>query len=356
LLRAALSISSTKTEDALGDAVKTQVTHWATFPEALLPSHMEQLLNVGERRVFVIDGVETAVPAKDLRSFVEGLFRFLAAVQYDRTLSKSIAIKLLLRTDLVTGAAQNVEQQIEGSVIYLHWNKKAILNFALARILSLPWFVSNFSSVCDVILEKISTIQRGALPEEECEDLLLKIFPKGLERNRLKTTTFFASYFSDAGGEASNDLAFYPRLFDGFLRTLAINCAESVSKNIINDRISSSSVLQAYDQASKSFIEDVRTELYSFLNIEVEADANKKAVDSLISAFNGLQTPFATEEMVSTLADRTNINVDAIRLALTSMQKIGMFDVRPGYSGELRARQLYKAGLGMKYVRKKIQD
>jgi Mrp family chromosome partitioning ATPase len=356
LLAAALSTPSTKGEGVLETALVEQVKIQAGHPRALLPSSPENFSASAEKRVFVIDGVETAVPAADLRSFVEALFRFLAAVQFDRNLSKRITIRLLLRTDLATGAAQNVEQQIEGAVIYLHWNKTAILNFALARIVSLPWFQQHFSSVCKRIEERAGSISRGALSDDESESLLLEIFPAGLERNRLKTTTFFASYFSDAGGDAGSDSAFYPRLFDGFLRTLADNCGEAASVDLVDDRLPSKSVLLAYDQASRSFIEDVRTELYSFLNIEHDTNSNKLAVDRLIVAFNGLQTPFSAEEIIKTLAERANISADATRQSLTSMQKIGMFEARAGYPGELRARQLYKAGLGMKYVRKKAQE
>lgn len=357
LLHAALSKPSTKDEAVFEGAIIEQVKLLASRPNVLLPSNLNFNLNSSHKRVFVIDGVETAVPAVDLRPFVEAMFRFLAAVQYDRTLSKLVTIRLLLRTDLAKGAAQNIEQQIEGSVLYLHWNKTAILNFALARIESLPWFNKHFPSVCKRIKERVDPISRGALPDDEAESLLLEIFPRGLERNRLKTTTFFASYFSDAGGEMGGDAAFYPRLFDGFLRTLADNCNETLTGNVVDGRISSVSVLQAYDQASRSFIEDVRTELYSFLNIVPESsDSNKAAVDKLIAAFNGLQTPFSVEEIIVTLADRTNLPVDDVRQSLVSMQRIGMFELRPGYPGELRARQLYKAGLGMKYVRKKVQE
>ena len=184
--------------------------------------------------------------------------------------------------------------------------------------------------------------------------MLLEIFPRGLERNRLKTTTFFATYFSDAGGGAGGEAAFYPRLFDSFLRKLAENCAEVADKNIQDGRIVSAAVLLAYDQASKAFIDDVRTELYSFLNIDSNSPAaNKDAVDRLIDAFKGLQTPFSVDQMVKSLSERSKLKEEDVRQALASMQKIGMFEVRPGYSGELRARQLYKAGLELKYVRAK---
>jgi len=354
LLSAALSTPNTKGEGILEAAIQEQIELLAARPDALVRLDPQAFASRTEKRVFVIDGVETAVPASDLRSFVEALFRFLAAVQFDRTYSRLLTIRLLLRSDLATGAAENVEQQIEGSVLYLHWNKTTILNFALARIVSLPWFQQHFASVCSDIESKADIISRGALPDDDSESLLLEIFPAGLERNRLKTTTFFASYFSDAGGDTGTDSAFYPRLFDGFLRKLADNAGEGAE--LVDDRLSSKSVLLAYDQASQSFISDVRTELYSFLNIEPNVDANKSAVDRLIAAFDGLQTPFSIEEIIETLAGRTNIPADVVRRSLSGMQKIGMFETRSGYPGELRARQLYKAGLGMKYVRKKAQE
>ncbi|HBO2152799.1 AAA family ATPase [Pseudomonas aeruginosa] len=354
LLSAALSTPNTKGEGVLETALQRQIEQLGDISKDISRLSINNISGNAKKRVFVIDGVETAVPANDLRSFVEALFRFLAAVQFDRTYSKQLTIRLLLRSDLVTGAAENVEQQIEGAALYLHWNKTTILNFALARIISLPWFQQNFPEVCRRIEKRADSISHGALPDDESESLLLEIFPAGLERNRLKTTTFFAAYFSDAGGDTGTDSAFYPRLFDGFLRTLAGNAEERTE--LIDGRLSSKSVLLAYDQASKSFISDVRTELYSFLDIEPNIDDNRSAVDRLISAFDGLQTPFSIEAIIKSLKDRTSIPAEVIRRSLTSMQKIGMFEARAGYSGELRARQLYKAGLGMKYVRKKTQE
>ena len=352
LLSAALSTPNTKDEGVLESALQVQLL--AAAPNALGRLDPQAFTGRTAKRVFVIDGVETAVPASDLRPFIEALFRFLAAVQFDRNYSRLLTIRLLLRSDLATGAVENIEQQIEGSVLYLHWNKTTILNFALSRIVSLPWFQEHFANVCKRIKDKADSISRGALPDSDSESLLLEIFPESLERNRLKTTTFFATYFSDAGGDAGTDSAFYPRLFDGFLRTLAGNSSDGAEP--IDNRLSSKSVLLAYDQASQSFIGEVRTELYSFLNIKSDIDENKSAVDRLLTAFNGLQTPFSIEEIIETLAKRTNIPTDVVRRSLASMQKIGIFEIRAGYPGELRARQLYKAGLGMKYVRKKTQE
>lgn len=353
LLASALSTPSTKGEGVLEDATQAKLEVVPTNDFARIDQR--EIGAQKQRRTFVIDGVETAVPASELRPFVEALFRFLATVQYDKSLSEILTIRLLLRTDLATGAAENIEQQTEGLALYLHWDKTAILNFALARIASLAWFRAHFEAVCDRIDEKTDIISRGGLSDDEAESLLLEIFPTGLERNRLKTTTFFASYFSDAGGDAGSESAFYPRLFDGFLRTLAEN--GGAGAEMVGGRLASKRVLIAYDQASKDFISEVRTELYSYLNlVEDGVGANRSAVDRLLVAFDGLQTPFSIESIVETLAQRAKISADAVRRALKSMQTIGMFEARPGYPGELRARQLYKAGLGMKYVRKKSED
>lgn len=356
LLGTALKMESTKDSAIFEAAIKSQIAEIATSSGgAVIPSDLAKGLGIGvvrQRRVFVIDGVETAVPAADLRPFIESLFRFLNTIQNDHTLSQLVTIRLFLRTDMATGAAENVEQQIEGSVIYLHWNKTAILNFALARIVSLRWFTSTFPAVCKKIRDQLDKISRSALQDEEAESMLLEMFPAGLERNRLKTTTFLSAYFSDAGGESGGDAAFYPRLFDGFLRTLAHNCEEAAGQNLIEGKISSAAVLHAYDQASRAFIGDVRAELYSLLNLDPDTGKNRDAVDRLIAAFDGMQTPFVVEDTIDQLVNKVDgLPKEVIRQSISSMQRIGMFESRPKAPGELRARQLYKAGLGMKYVR-----
>ncbi|WP_439825653.1 hypothetical protein [Aeromonas caviae] len=124
--------------------------------------------------------------------------------------------------------------------------------------------------------------------------------------------------------------------------------------SIENGRLSRQCVLKAYDQASASFIEDVRTELYSFLSIDKDDnEENQNQVNKLVAAFNGLQTPFSIEAITPIISQKTNITPDKVRQSIISMQKIGIFELRPGYPGEFRTRQIYKSGLGMKYVRKK---
>lgn len=261
-------------------------------------------------------------------------------------------MRLFLRSDLSTGAIQNVEQQIEGRVVYLRWDKTAILNFALGRIASLEWYRQTFPLVCKRIDELESKIENGAVMDDEAEMLLLEIFPDSLERNRLKTTTFFSTYFSDAGGENDDRASFYPRLFDVFLRKIVeFANAEYAGKMLKGDRLVSTLVLKAYDVATESFINEVRTELYNLLTLDSVDDQNRTAVDRFINSFFDEPTPFVVEEMIDKLEGKTRLPKEKIRESLEDMKAIGMFENRPGYSGSWRTGRVYKAGLKMKYVR-----
>ncbi|WBS03375.1 AAA family ATPase [Pseudoduganella sp. SL102] len=321
--------------------------------ECTTPSEIEKLVSEsGRKRVFLIDGVETAVPAADLRRFVESLFRFMASVQYNQKISDKLTVRLFLRSDLSTGAVQNVEQQIEGRVIYLRWDKTSILNFALGRIASLSWYRSTFPTVCSRIDELASAIEKGSVPDEQTEQLLLEIFPSSLERNRLKTTTFFSTYFSDAGSETDEKASFYPRLFDVFLRKIVeFADQEYKEKTLLDGKLLSGLVLKAYDIATESFINEVRTELYNLLTLDPVDDKNRSMVDRLINSFSDEPTPFVVERMVETLSSKVKLPQERIREALDDMKAIGMFENRPGYHGSWRTGRVYKAGLKMKYVR-----
>lgn len=313
----------------------------------------EALRALPGKRIFLIDGVETAVPASALRGFVEVLFRFMSTIQYSRNISQKLTVRLFLRSDLARGASQNVEQQIEGNEIYLRWDKTAILNFALGRMASLPWFNSQFPTVCEGIQKQKELVAKGALSDEAAEALLLEVFPKSLERNKLKTTTFFSTYFSDAGGESEGKASFYPRLFDGFLRDINEKAMQTnPSRPVIEgNRLSSRFVLQAYDEASGRFIEEVRTEFYALLDFESLANKNQQAVDRFFEAFSGQKTPFVLDDIERVLADRSNLPANVVREALRNMKAMGIFEDRPGFPGSWRTGRLYKSGLKMKYVR-----
>ncbi len=140
LLRAALECNSTN-----GDQLTKKVDALSFDPDFQSQQYgsakqVEELLKHSDRRrIFLIDGVETAVRAANLRSFVESLFRFMATLQYNPHMASLVTVRLFLRIDLAKGATQNVEQQMEGRKLRLNWGKTAILNFALARIASLNW-------------------------------------------------------------------------------------------------------------------------------------------------------------------------------------------------------------------------
>lgn len=317
------------------------------------PTAVENVVrNMDRKRVFLIDGVETAVPAADLRRFVESLFRFMATIQYNQLLSEKLTVRLFLRSDLSTGAVQNVEQQIEGRVVYLRWDKTAILNFALGRIASLDWYRREFKPVCEKIENLEAQIATGAVPDDEADALLLQIFPTSLERNRLKTTTFFATYFSDAGSETDEKASFYPRLFDVFLRKIVeFASGEYRGRTLKEERLISTLVLKAYDVATESFINEVRTELYNLLTLEILDDRNRNMVDRLISSFSDEPTPFVVDVMIDKLGKKIELPKEKIRQALEDMKAIGMFENRQGFPGSWRTGRVYKAGLKMKYVR-----
>lgn len=306
-----------------------------------------------ERRVFLMDGVETAVPASQMRPFVESLFRFLGSIQYNRIVSRKVTIRLFLRSDLQRGAAQNIEQQIEGSSLYLRWDKVSILNFAVARLSSLQWFRRNFADVCGKIDKYMPEIERGALKDVDAEGLLLDIFPPGLERNKVKTTTFFATYFSDAGGDGEAKASFYPRLFDGFLREMNDRGLNLTKMPIRDGRVESSFVLKAYDEASGAFIEEVKAELFNLLDLNSDDSINKDDVAKFVLSFSGTKTPFVLDQMVTLLSEKTSFEAAKVRESLNRMKQLGIFEDRPGFPGEWRTGRLYKAGLQMKYVRQK---
>lgn len=356
LLHAAIECKTTLGE-ALIARIKDLVADETNFKNYGSPSIVEsKILEMPARRILLIDGVETAVPASNLRAFVEALFRFMATIQYNRSISELLTVRLFLRSDLESGAAQNVEQQVEGSVIRLRWDIKSILNFALGRIVCLDWFKKNYASTCKQIASFENTIAKGALDEDAADKLLLEIFPDNLERNRLKTSTFFATYFSDAGGDTDNKASFYPRLFDMFLSNINDSAAEKDKRGepIVNGRISSWLVLKAYDDASGRFISEVRSELENLLDLDESNARNKDAVGRLMQSFSGVSTPFVLEDTILKLAAASDLPSEKVRDSLEKMKALGIFENRPGYPGQWRTGRLYKSGLAMKYVRTPI--
>lgn len=323
--------------------------------ERVLSGVVEAASRLRHRRVFVIDGVETAVRSALLRDFVESLFSFLLTVQSDPALSGRCAVRLFLRTDLSRTATQNVEQQTSGRSLELRWDVDAIFNFVLARIAATSWFAENFSSTVMKIVDESERIREGRLPAEAYTELLLEIFPSKLRRNNLQTMTFFRGYFSDAVGDDESRAAFYPRLFESFLECIATPTKlrnAYPGRQIEDGKVAQSLVFEAHASASQSFIEEIKQELFVLLDMSDDDARNKNLVDRFIGAFDGLRTPFPIDALVSELSDRiSGVDEPRIREAMNRMRDLGIFEERTGYPGEWRAGRLYKSALRMKYFR-----
>lgn len=334
---------------------------------ALSPSKLEAYVNPyavgkrlrsdGKRRYFAIDGVETAVPSSALRPFVEQLLLFALAVQSDSKLSRVMQLRIFLRSDLLQGASQNIEQQTNGRTLELQWNRDSIYNFVLSRIELHDWFKENFGEAYEEITSHRRLIRAGGLSQSAYERLLLQIFPTKLRRNNLQTLTFFDTYFSDTGGSAGG-ASFYPRLFDSFLNEVTQVAATKDKKgqsSIEAGRVAHGVVLDAHENASSAFLNEVKQELYNLVDFSPDVQQNNRIVDSLLDALDGKQTPFKLDDLVkqisAQLTDITDIGSGKLREALKSMQELGLFENRSGYPGEWRAGRLYKQALRMKYVR-----
>jgi hypothetical protein len=317
----------------------------------------DSVLEKAQRRGYVIDGVETAFNSSQMSDFVEGLFRFLSSVQSDAKLSQKLTIRLFIRTDLVSSAVENVEQQIEGRELRLSWNTQSILNFALSRISELSWFRKQFKRTTDKLRADVERLAQGAVPIEECNEFLLEMFPIKLRRNNLLTLTFLKDYFSEGVGDSAS---FYPRIYDTFLRAIAepLNVLESRGKGqpqIEDGRVSQLLIIAAHDYASKEYLKQVAAELKNLIELSDDPKDNDKLIDSLIGSFAGLPTPFEFDKCLSQISSKissnSEVSKDKVRNALQSMKRVGIFEDRPGYPGWWRVGRLFKTALGMKYVR-----
>ncbi len=306
---------------------------------------------VGRERVFVIDGIETAVPVSRLRIFIEELLLFMLTLQTD-PMFKTCQCRLFIRSDLLNSAAQNIEQQTSQRIVHLRWDSRSIFNYVLARIERLPWFRQQFPGACKRIEHHLNEIRSGSLGDKAYNEILLEVFPLKLKRNNLQTLTFLETYFSDSSGKIGDGTSFYPRLFEAFLTEIAKMGEGNPESALENFRISHGVVLDAHAAASIQFVNEVKTELYVLLDLASDTTENRQMVDTLVEAFDGLQTPFQLEKIVEILFDKISGSEKArLRAALLQMTDVGIFERHPKNPGELRAGRLYKSALRMKYVR-----
>lgn len=353
LIRLALENTSN-----LPDAIATALAEGKSPASFANPLEIKSyLLKSTEQKVFLIDGLETLVPAAEIKAFVAGLFAVMNMVQNDPSLSSKLVIRAFMREDLSSDSVQNIEQQMEGRVLRLKWSAASILNFAVSRLPLLPWISKKFPDVVAEIARRAKEIQRSALSEQDATELLLRVFPDRLRRNNLLTSTFLRLYFSDAGGDNTNMATFYPRLYLYFLQKLdELAQAEVNPLSGEAPRLNSSLLNRAYDQASTIFIEETKQELVHLLSLNPDGNEdttgnNQSNVAQFIAAFDGISTPFVLDKLVTLLNEKTDFTEQSIRESLQRMKNLRMFEERPGYPGSWRVGQLYKMGLRMKYAR-----
>jgi hypothetical protein len=167
--------------------------------------------------------------------------------------------------------------------------------------------------------------------------------------------TFFVGYFSDAVGEDESRAAFYPRLFEYFLKAVAdpsLLLSGFSNVQIEDGKVSQALVLRAHEAAAHQFISEIKQELFVLLDMGGAGAHNTELVNKFIGSFDGLPTPFKVDEQVMELSKRMNgIESSIIRDALNRLKELGIFEDRAGYPGEWRAGRLYKSALRMKYYR-----
>jgi hypothetical protein len=313
----------------------------------------DKILRLAGKRVFLIDGVETAFNATRMSSFVEGLFRFLGAVQSDVAISQLLTIRLFIRTDLAEGARENIQQQMENRVLWLAWDAQTILNFVLARIANIDWFRESFRYAITLIQNRAADIVKGAVAEPDCNSILLEIFPQKLRRNNLLTLTFLKTYFSDGQGDLA---CYYPRIYDSFLQFIAAGGPpglSSVREKVENGRVAQNLIFSAHDYACKEYLKQVKDELKNLLFFADGTD-NQQLISDFLDGFSGMKTPFVLDECIAQLAAKLASRIEdssAIRKAMLQMKRVGIFEDRPGYPGVWRVGRLFKSSLGMRYQR-----
>jgi hypothetical protein len=304
-------------------------------------------------RVFLFDGIETAFGVAEVYRFIESLFSFMLTLQSGDRFVGRIEVKLFLRTDLASSRVQNLEQQVDGRVIYLFWDYQRILNFMLSRVRFLSFFQTHFPKELEDIKSNLTAILAADFSIEDGERILLSILPHKLPRSNILTSTFLRLHFADSskqGGES-----YYPRVVDSFLTELN-RCGEQLgAKAIIEGRLDQKLLVQAHERASLDYMNQVEQELLHLLNFGLnDAVANQAKLKDWLGAFAGRKTPFKVEEMELFLSEYTKIDRLVVRRCLEQMLVLGIFESSDNTRIIWRTGRLFKSALKMKY--KRVQD
>lgn len=132
----------------------------AQFDTTSLKQKVVETLPEKGRRIFLLDGIETAFAVSEIYRFVESLFLFLLALQADDRFANKVEIKLFLRTDLASRSVQNLERQVAGRTINLFWDYQKILNFLLSRLPQLRFYRHSFGYILLTVQARVLHIIR----------------------------------------------------------------------------------------------------------------------------------------------------------------------------------------------------
>jgi len=316
---------------------------------SMLRQQVFEVLPKEGSRVFLIDGIETAFVASDVYSYVESLFQFMLAIQSDDRFSGKVEVKLFLRTDLASQRVQNLEQQVDGRKIDLYWDYRKILNFLLSRLPQRQFFKTTFPDTISQIQSIIESIRLGEVSEQECEQILLQIFPSKLPRFNILTSTFLRLHFADSSTQGAS---YYPRVIDSFLSELNAIGEKNGIAVLLDNRIDQQYLIKAHEQASDEYMGQIRQELQYLLDFKQKTpEANLAKLDDWINAFTAQKTPFKIDEIEEYLTKRTKLDKLTVRRCLDQMLALGIFERSTDTPNVWRTGRLFKSSLKMKYKR-----
>lgn len=310
----------------------------------VLDKLLECASSTANRRVFLVDALESAFEKKTTFPFVRGLFSVLESIDATPELSSAVGLRLFVRRDLVEHGIQNREQIEAGRRIDLHWDTRTIFNFVLSRIKERAWFRERFPTVVQQINERSTEIHEGQVTEEECEQLLFQIFPRKLSYKNMLTATFFRTYFSDDGGGGTS---YYPRVYMVFLEEVE-KLSGKTRKQSPGQKIDGTVVVKAHEKASQAFLEEVSQELAH------AADVDPLSLRKMLNALDGERTPFDVDALAKRVARSVkDKKQDEIREIFDTMRQLGVFEDYPKRPNQWRPGRLFKTALKMRFQSRK---
>jgi hypothetical protein len=305
-------------------------------PQEIFSRLMERASAITSRRVLLIDALESAFDHEDTFPFVRGLFRALETIDATPELSTAVQMRLFVRRDLVDKGIQNREQIEAGRRIDLVWDVQSIFNFVVSRIASLPWYREHFPDVVREIDSCLPVILEGQMEVDQCEELMLRVFPRKLSYKNMATLTFLRTYFSD---DSQGETSFYPRVYLLFLELLS-----TLPGKEIGERVDGKAIVLAHEKASQEFLNEVSQELTN------AAGFDGPMLQRVFEQLKGKKTPFDFEDTVVVVAESAAFDPKQIRDLFNVMRQLGIFEEYPKRPNQWRPGRLFKTALGMRFA------